>query len=434
MKVGYQDIRLSTKATESPGIRCNGKFLAVPWQSGGGGTLAVIPVEKTGRLPSGIPLITGHSGPILDFEFNPFDDNMIATSSEDLTVKLWNIPDGGLTEHMKDPLLTLEGHGKKVMFSTFSPSAAHVIATTAFDCNTKIWNISEQEEMFNITLPETVWGMSWNYNGSLLACTCKDKRLRILDPRQSKSVAETRIHEGVKPSKVCWVGNPGMPDQAGKIVTTGFSSQAERQIGVWDMRMFGAEDTDPLNMLILDQGTGSLYPTFDEGTQMLYVAGKGDGNVRYFECTPEDPYLHFLSQYSAKDPQKGFCFLPKKCVDTTKHEVMRGLKLDNACVHQITFTVPRKAEAFQEDLFPDGPAGVPAMTPEEWATGGDKPPILRSMKPGEGGGGAKKDSASGGMLSMKDLKKQLQEALAKSGALEKENALLKKELAALKGK
>lgn len=48
------------------------------------------------------PKVSGHKNPILDLAFNPFNENMIASASEDCTVKLWLIPDGGFTSNTND--------------------------------------------------------------------------------------------------------------------------------------------------------------------------------------------------------------------------------------------------------------------------------------------------------------------------------------------
>ena len=42
----------------------------------------------------------------------------------------------------------------------------------------------------------------------------------------------------------------------------------------------------------------------------------------------------------------------------------------------IPFVVPRKSELFQEDLYPDTLADVPAVTGEEWFAGTNADPIL----------------------------------------------------------
>mmetsp|Transcript_36085 Transcript_36085/g.103740 ORF Transcript_36085/g.103740 Transcript_36085/m.103740 type:complete len:459 (+) Transcript_36085:80-1456(+) len=441
LKQKYEDLRLSNKATESTGIRGNGKFFAFPWDSGGGGTLAVVPVSRYGRLPRDLALVTGHTGPILDFEFNPFDDNMLVSASEDMTLKLWKIPDEGITQHMREPLASLEGHGKKVSFCTHNPTVSNIVASTSFDQTCKIWNLAEQEEAFSLPIPDQVMALKWNYNGSLLACTCKDKKMRIIDPRAPKIVSDTKIHEGAKSCKIEWLGSTSESDECNKLITTGFSQQAERQIGIWDMRkLSGVEEAEPLDMILLDQGTGALYPFFDAGTQMLYIAGKGDANVRYFEAVPSEPYLHFINDFRTTTPQKGFDFLPKRCVDTRNHEVMRGLKLENTAVIPISFRVPRKSEAFQEDIFPDCPAGVPAMASDEWVTTTEaRGPIRRSMQPGSEDAAAAAKAASAaaststGVVSVKDLKKQLGDAQARILALEKENEQLKADLAQLRG-
>lgn len=434
-KEKYEDLRVSPKIAESTGIRGNSKFICFPWESGGGGTLAVIPRSKSGRCPRDLPLISGHTGPILDFEFNPFDDNMLLSASEDNLMKIWQIPDEGLKAHLRESMADLKGHSKKIMFCTFNPCVSSIVASSAFDLTTKVWNIAEQEEAFSIDMPDQAMHLKWNYTGNLLAVTAKDKKLRIIDPRTNKFCCACKVHDGSKASKVEWLSSPTLMDQNHLLVTTGFTSQAQRQIGVWDMRKFSeTEDVEPLNMLDLDNGTGALYPFFDAGTQMLFVAGKGDANVRYFEAVEGEPFLHYVEMFSTITPQKGFCFMPKGCVDVNKHEVMLGLKLESNTIQPVSFKVPRKSKEFQDDLFPNGPAGVPSMVPDEWVSGAEpRPPVLRSMKPGAEAVARPAGAAATGVVSVKDLKKQLAEAQAKIQALEKENEVLKAEVAQLKG-
>eukprot|EP00405_Crypthecodinium_cohnii_P022162 CAMPEP_0206465720 /NCGR_PEP_ID=MMETSP0324_2-20121206/28011_1 /ASSEMBLY_ACC=CAM_ASM_000836 /TAXON_ID=2866 /ORGANISM="Crypthecodinium cohnii, Strain Seligo" /LENGTH=453 /DNA_ID=CAMNT_0053938659 /DNA_START=49 /DNA_END=1410 /DNA_ORIENTATION=+ len=433
--VRFEDLRLSSKATESCGIRGNGLYCAFPWEAGGGSTLAVLPLAKPGRMPRDLPLISGHHGPVLDFEFNPFDDSMLMSTGEDMTLKLWQVPEGGLKAHLKDPLLSIEAaHAKKIQFCTFNPCAMGIAATTSFDMKTKFWNLEEQEEFAAVEMAEQVVHMKWNYSGSLLATTCKDKKLRLIDPRSKSISAETKAHDGVKPMKLEWLGSGSATDECYKLITTGFTTQAERQIGVWDIRKLGtAEDSEPLFMHQLDVGTGCLFPFFDPCAQLLFVAGKGDANCRFFEADVAEPYLHFISDYSTTCPQKGFDFLPKRCVDTTKHECMRGLKLEANAVSLVSFKVSRKSDAFQEDLYPDAPNGNPSMSGKEWMDGADRGPALSDMKSlVAGGGSAAKKGGGLAVVSVKDLKAELAEAKAKIAALEKENAALKEELAELK--
>lgn len=431
-KVKYDDLRLSNKMTESNAIKVNPNFVATAWDSGGGGALAVIPLARTGRLPRDIPLITGHTGAVHDFDFNPFNDWLLASSSEDLTVKIWQIPEEGFKAHQKEPLVDLTGHGKKVSFCCWNPTADNIIASAAFDQTVKIWNVEEGGQVFEKELKDQAWSLKWNWNGSLLATTLKDKSMYIIDPRTDKDALTQQIHEGSKGSKVEWINNPGSADDCNKIVTTGFSTQAERQLCLWDIRKLGV-GAEPLIMHVLDQGTGALYPFFDPGNSMLYIAGKGDGNVRYFELTDEEPCLHFISQYGTTKAQKGFCFMPKRGVDPMKREIARGYKLENATISSMSFIVPRKADCFQEDLFPDGPSGVAGMSATDWTAGKECPPVpTMPLDPAKRGTGVNKPTATA-VVSVKDLKEQLAKANETISEQAKEIEALKAEVAKLKG-
>jgi coronin-1B/1C/6 len=48
----------------------------------------VIPFNALGPVPVSQPVINGHTGNVLDFDFNPFHDNIVASASEDTTVKV----------------------------------------------------------------------------------------------------------------------------------------------------------------------------------------------------------------------------------------------------------------------------------------------------------------------------------------------------------
>lgn len=423
----FEDIRLATKPTESSGVKGNAQFVAFPWASGGGGSLAVLNSEKTGRLPYDQPCIIGHQGGILDFEFDPFDDYQVLTASEDTHLRLWSIPKEGLKTNLKDSMVELK-HPKKCHLASYHPTANKVVATASYDLCVRVWDAAEEDEMCALEIPDLPNAIKWDYDGSRLAVTSKDKMLRIVDPRSKQIALQNKIHDGAKASKVCWMGT-----DTTKIVTTGFSSQAERQVAVWDLRQFSADasaDVSSLNLLNLDQGTGALYPTYDPDTKLLFLAGKGDGNVRFFEYSSEAPYLHYISDYRSTRPQKGFDFIPKHAVDVSRHEVMRGLKLENTLIEPISFLVPRKSAEFQDDLYPETYAGEPVLTGSQWMSGENKAPKLKSMVPGRDKARTKTEGFA--VKSMKEVKAELVEAQARVLELEVENEQLKQELAALK--
>jgi WD40 repeat protein len=93
------------------------------------------------RLEADLPLIKGHSGPVVDFDFSPFNDNLLATASEDGTVKFWVIPDEGIIKDVMDCDAELRGHSKKVIFTKFHPGSDYTMATSGLDSTVRIWDI-----------------------------------------------------------------------------------------------------------------------------------------------------------------------------------------------------------------------------------------------------------------------------------------------------
>jgi len=49
-------------------------------------SMSVCVCAQMGRADVNTPRVCGHRGPITDIKWNPFDDNVIASSSEDATV------------------------------------------------------------------------------------------------------------------------------------------------------------------------------------------------------------------------------------------------------------------------------------------------------------------------------------------------------------
>lgn len=96
VKGQFEGIALSDAATDSYFVRSNGIFTAIPTKTGGGGTLGVMKAYAFKRFEADLPQIKGHAGPIVDFEFSPFNDYLLATASEDASVKLWIIPENSI--------------------------------------------------------------------------------------------------------------------------------------------------------------------------------------------------------------------------------------------------------------------------------------------------------------------------------------------------
>jgi len=112
------------------------------------------------------------------------------------------------------------------------------------------------------------------------------------------------------------------------------------------------------------------------------LAGKGDGNIRYYEIVEDAPYIHYLSEFKSNVPQRGMCMLPKRAVNVSECEIVRVLKLGVKLVEPISFQVPRKSEVFQDDIFPPCFSGEPTLTAEQWLGGQNGEQKLASLERG----------------------------------------------------
>ncbi|KAJ2955609.1 hypothetical protein NQZ79_g8410 [Umbelopsis isabellina] len=324
---------------------------------------------RQGKLPDNYPQYRGHTAAVLDTDFHPFNDYVIASGAEDSKVMIWNIPEKYKEEDQEDiePVLKLSGHGRKVGQVLFHPTANNVLASASTDLTIKLWDIEKGQERQEITgHNEIIQCMAYNYNGSLMATTCRDKKLRIFDLRSNKVIQEGAGHQGVKGSRVVWLG------ETDRIVTTGFSRMSDRQMNLWNT----GDLSKPIKSEFLDTSSGVLMPFYDQDTKMLYLAGKGDGNIRYFEY--ENDELFFLSAYQSPEPQRGMAFLPKRSVNVSECEVVRAYKVTSSLVEPISF----KSDAFQSDIYPPAIGDEPALTADEWFSGKDANPKTIDLEAG----------------------------------------------------
>ncbi|XP_006640279.3 coronin-1C-A isoform X1 [Lepisosteus oculatus] len=370
----YDDIRVSRVTWDSSFCAVNPRFVAIIIEASGGGAFLVLPLHKTGRIDKAYPTVCGHTGPVLDIDWCPHNDQVIASGSEDCTVMVWQIPENGLTSPLSEPVVVLEGHSKRVGIVMWHPTARNVLLSAGCDNTIIIWNVGTGDAMIQLEDMHTdmIYSVCWNRNGSLLCTACKDKKIRVIDPRKEEIIAEKdKAHEGARPIRAIFLAD-------GNIFTTGFSRMSERQLALWNPQNMD----EPISVHEMDTSNGVLLPFYDPDTNVVYLCGKGDSSIRYFEITDEAPFVHYLNTFTTKEPQRGMGYMPKRGLDVNKCEIARFYKLHERKCEPIIMTVPRKSDLFQDDLYPDTAGPDCSLEAEEWFEGKNADPILISLKQG----------------------------------------------------
>ncbi|MEZ4860127.1 MAG: BTAD domain-containing putative transcriptional regulator [Caldilineaceae bacterium] len=126
---------------------------------------------------------TGHVTVVLGLAFSP-TGKIVATSSQDQTIRLWKIEDG-LTDNSLLQILT--GHSSLVWSIAFSPDGRW-LASGSFDRTIRLWDVSRLQA--NLTAPvETVsiltghtgpvWSVAFTPDGEQLVSGSSDHTVRI---------------------------------------------------------------------------------------------------------------------------------------------------------------------------------------------------------------------------------------------------------------
>uniref|UniRef100_A0A8C1BK28 Coronin n=2 Tax=Cyprinus carpio TaxID=7962 RepID=A0A8C1BK28_CYPCA len=365
----YDGVPITRSVHDNHLCTVNPRFIAVITECAGGGAFLVLSINHTGKVDPHHPRVSGHRGNVLDIKWNPFNDFCIASCSEDTTVKIWDIPEHGVLKNITVPRKELQGHSRRVGLIEWHPTANNIIFSTGYDYQVMVWKLDVPEQVIKNPLrsisvhSDVVLSMSFNTDGSRLATSCKDKKIRVFDPRTGTLLQETNC-KSHKANKVLFLGNLKM------LLSTGNSRWNHRQIALWDQ-----EDlSQPSYSEDLDGSSGVLFPFYDPDTHMLYIAGKGDGNIRYYEISPEKPYVHYLTEYRSFLPQKGMGVMPKRGLDVCSCEIFRFYKLVTikSLIEPLSMIVPRRSESYQEDIYPMTAGNKPSMTADEWIGGLDK--------------------------------------------------------------
>ncbi|CAO1637112.1 unnamed protein product [Sympodiomycopsis kandeliae] len=386
-EVSYQNVRPSNNAWDTNFLAANSKYISLNWQAGGGGAFAIIPTSRTGKLPDLYPLARGHAATVLDTAFSPFDDSVVVSAGDDGQIGVWKLDDsvfdvldmnakeleahGGVRDLV--PSAKISASSRKVGQVLFHPTAANTVAAAGGDHTIKLWDIEKQADrstLFGFT--DAVQSLDFDWTGNTLVATCRDRKIRTYDPRQGGAPVQTAdSHPGVKGSRVIWCGSTD------RIVTTGFSKTSDRQLFLWDSKNLNT----PLKTTVIDSSSGVMMPFWSDNS-VIFLAGKGDGNIRYYELESDE--LHYLSEYKSTDPQRGMTFLPRRDLNADDNEIARAYKLTNNMIQPVSFICPRKADAFQTDIFPPAPSSVPALSGDEFFAGKSALPNLIELQHGKG--------------------------------------------------
>ena len=355
-----------TSTSDGSLIDVSPDHIAVNWQTTGGGAVGVFQTKNFIRVKSDFPLIYGHKGTVTDIKFNLFNSSLLATSSEDGTVKLWQIPQEGIKEDLRTETQAFSGHTKKAMLINWNPTVGEIIASMGNDNDLCVWDIRNAEILHKIKTDDSAFSMEWNLNGSLIGSLLKNRRVHVFDVRANASIMNTEGHGSSKIQKMSFADGP-------YVFSSGFNSKGYRELRLYDTRNFN----EAIQSHKIDTLQGMLSNYYDHDTGMAYVFAKGESLVHFLEI--KEGTIKPGNTYTSQDQATGISFFPKRTMDYNQSELARAAKLTKDSIHYVSFKYPRRNQGFNEEFYPECISGEPSLSVEEWKNGETKDVIRKKI-------------------------------------------------------
>ena len=155
-------------ATVATSIFAGGKHKIVLWD-------AMTGVERQS--------LTGHRDSVRGLVFSPKDSKILASASEDKSVRLWNTATG-------DELHRLEGHNASIITVAFAPNGK-VLASAGEDGVVRLWEVATGKPLHQIKPGiKEISCITFSPDGKLLACTGSGSKITLWNPETGREVRQ----------------------------------------------------------------------------------------------------------------------------------------------------------------------------------------------------------------------------------------------------
>lgn len=224
------------------------------------------------KLPDVIPLARSHTAPVLDTDWSPHNDSVVASGGEDGKVMIWKVEpstfegwgEEGWVPQDFDPVARIDASPRKVGQVLFHPSAANVLASASGEHTVKLWDLANTDAPKAVLVGhgDAIQSLAFNPSGTILATTCRDRKLRMFDARAGgEAVRIADGHGGIKGSRLAWMG------ELDRFATTGFSKMSDRQLSIWETGSLTSVKT-----ITLDQSAGVIMPFWSDNNILFLGA------------------------------------------------------------------------------------------------------------------------------------------------------------------
>ncbi|QDL15876.1 hypothetical protein DP113_17850 [Brasilonema octagenarum UFV-E1] len=204
-----------------------------------------------------IKTLSGHRDSVNGTSFSP-DGKILATTSRDMTVKLWD------TATLKE-IKTLSGHTNQVNRVSFSPDGK-ILATASDDNTVKLWGTATGQVIKTLSgHTDSVYGTSFSPDGKMLASASGDKTVKLWDTATGQVIKTLSGHTDSV------YGTSFSPD--GKMLA---SASGDNTVKLWDTATLK-------EMKTLSGHTDWVWGTSFSADGKMLASASADGTVKLWD-------------------------------------------------------------------------------------------------------------------------------------------------------
>ena len=133
-----------------------------------------------------INTLIGHQNLVYSVAFSP-DEDIIASGSDDKTIKLWHLKDG-------EEICTIKAHKNSVYCVAFSPDGKN-IASSSHDKTIRLWQVENGVEIRQFTgHTNAVYSVAFSLDGELIASSSWDRSVKIWRVKDGQEIRTLTGH------------------------------------------------------------------------------------------------------------------------------------------------------------------------------------------------------------------------------------------------
>jgi WD40 repeat protein len=298
-----------------------------------------------------VPLLEAHTSAISDFQFNPFNDDIIATVGHDRAMHIWRLDEISLRQDSAQAFrksnlkISIKGSGRPsaIRFHPCAANLALVICGVLGDvggASFKLYDIGGQKQEPALEVKrkanDFVFSAAWSFDGTSIAAVGASRKLECFDPRTNEAavISEEETHHSYnKPVKVISLR------EFERCVTIGYSDDGLREVALWDLRNPKCEVSR--TRFDREAGPSSFASLLDIESNFLFLSTRGERDVDVMQLEPESGHVFHIDTYRSLGlgTTQAIAMMPKSTCDFGSGEIARLARVSKNQIEQIRFKV-----------------------------------------------------------------------------------------------